>query len=67
MKIEGMYFTLGNCKKHGQKQAFATPPRSKFAVCVRCCSEYFIGHHLRELAREVRRASNRTEPVPPQR
>ena len=46
-----MYFELGNCDKHGVKQVFATPPNSQFSVCVRCCSEFFIGHNLRQLIR----------------
>ena len=48
-----MYFELGNCRKHGAKQVFATPPNSQFAVCVRCATEFFIGHNLRQLIREA--------------
>ena len=48
-----MYFELGTCKKHGVKQVFATPPNSQFSVCVRCCTEFFIGRHLRQLIREA--------------
>ena len=46
-----MYMTLGTCQKHGPKQLFATPPNSQFAVCVRCATEFFIGHNLRQLIR----------------
>jgi len=48
-----MNFKLGKCEKHGRNQLFGASPGSEFYVCIRCCVDFFTGHHLRQFIREA--------------
>ena len=47
-----MNYKLGKCLLHGEKQLLAETPISQVFVCLRCCVEFYTGHHLRNLVRE---------------